>query len=108
MMARFREHKRSEYRWCTEQLTDLAQHLRRLAAEVDILDTATDLGRDDRIGVVWGQRSLILQNTHGLYTAFHMRDGDEVSFDLVFDSDPLPEWMSDRSPGSCFDRLDLT
>ena len=107
-MARFREYKRPEYGWCTEQLTGLAQHLRRLAAEVDILDTATDLDRDDRIGVVWGQRSLILQNTDGLYTAFHMRDGDEVSFDFVFDSDPLPEWMSDRSPGSWFERLDLS
>jgi hypothetical protein len=107
-MARFREYKRPEYKWCTGELTTVAQHLRREAAEADILDTATDPDRDDRIQVLWGGRSVTLQNTDGLYTAYHMRDGDEVSFDLVFDSDPVPEFMSDRAPGSWFDRLDLT
>ena len=107
-MARYRKYLRPEYRWCTRELPTVAQHLRRVAAELDILETATDQDRDDRMQVLWGGRSVTLQNTEGLYTAFHMRDGDEVSFDLVFDSDPLPEFMSDRSPGSWFDRLDLT
>jgi hypothetical protein len=106
-MSRFREYKRPEYRWCTEQLTSVSQHLRREAAEADILDTADDIVREDRMPVLWGGRSVTLQNTDGLFTAYHMRDGDEVSFDLVFDS-PAPEWMRDRSPGSWFDRLDLT
>ena len=106
-MARFREYKRPEYRFCTGELTTVSQHLRREAAEADILETATDPNHEDRIQVLWGGRSLTLQNTDGLFTAYHMRDGDEVSFDLVFDSPP-PEFMKDRSPGSWFDRLDLT
>ena len=107
-MARFREYKRPEYHWCTKELPRFALQILREAAEADILDSATDLDRDDRIEVIWGGRAVTLQNTAGLFTAYHMRDGDEVSLDLVFDSDPVPEWMLDRSPGSWFDSLDLT
>ena len=108
-MARFREYKRPEYRWCMTELPQGAPQLLRAAAEADILESATDFDRSDRRQVIWGGRSVIVQETGGVYTAYHMRDGDEVSFDLVFDSYPMPpEWMLDRSPGSWFDNLDLT
>lgn len=106
-MARFREYRRPEYKWCSSELSTVSQRLRRIAAEADILETATDSGRLDRSEVFWGGRWVTLQNTDGLFTAYHMRDGDEVSFDLVFDSDPLPDWFVNRS-GTWFERLDLT
>jgi len=36
-----------------------------------------------------------------------MRDGDEVSLDLVFGTDPPPEWFVNRT-GTWFEALDLT
>jgi len=47
-MSRFRKHLRPEYRWCTKELNRVSDHLRRVAAEADILDSATDVGREDR------------------------------------------------------------
>lgn len=91
-MSRFRKHTRPEYTFSAKGL-DLPDNIRRLAAEIDILDTATDIGRDDRTEVHWGGRWVTLQNTDGLVTVYHMRDGDEVSFDLVFGTDPLPDWL---------------
>jgi hypothetical protein len=105
-MSRFRKYKRREYRWCANEL-DIANNLRRVAAEIDILDTALDEGREDREEVHWGGRWVTLQNTDGLITAFHMRDGDEVSLDLVFGTDPLPEWFINPD-GTWFADLDLT
>lgn len=106
-MSRFRRHLRDEYRWCIRELS-ITDNLRRVAAEIDILDSATDEGRDDREQVHWGGRWITLQNTDGLMTAYHMRDGDEVSFDLAFGTDPIPDWFVDRSPGTWMGDLDLT
>ncbi|HEY8636327.1 MAG TPA: hypothetical protein VIL81_03600 [Candidatus Limnocylindrales bacterium] len=105
-MSRFRKYTRPEYRWCIREL-DIANNLRRVAAEIDILDTALDDGRDDREEVFWGGRWVTLQDTDGLITAYHMRDGDEVSLDLVFGTDPPPEWFVNRT-GTWFEALDLT
>jgi hypothetical protein len=105
-MSRFRRYARAEYRWCIEELSAPDQ-LRRAAAEIDILETAVDGDREDRTEVHWGGRIVTLQDTDGLITAYHMRDGDEVSFDLVFGTDPLPDWFIDRESG-WFARLDLT
>ncbi|MEO8571321.1 MAG: hypothetical protein ABI553_06425 [Chloroflexota bacterium] len=104
-MSRFRKHTRPEYRWCVREL-DTANNFRRVAAEIDILDTAHD-DRDDREEVFWGGRRVTLQNTDGLMIAYHMRDGDEVSFDIVFGTDPLPDWFVNRT-GTWFETLDLT
>ena len=107
-MSRFRKHLRPEYRWCTKELNRVSDHLRRAAAETDILDSATDVEREDRAQVHWGGRSVTLQNTDGLLlTAYHMRDGGEVSFDLVFSIDPFPEWFLNPE-GTWFEDLDLT
>ena len=104
-MSRFRRYVRPEYRWCVKDLRR-ADDLRRVAAEIDILETATD-ARDDREQVHWGGRWITLQDTDGLVTGYHMRDGDEVSFDLVFGTDPLPEWLVNPT-GTWFEDLDLT
>jgi hypothetical protein len=107
-MSRFRKYTRPEYQLCIQELVDdLASNLRRVAAEADILDTALDHRRDDRKEVHWGGRWITLQNTDGLITGYHMRDGDEVSFDLVFDTDPPPEWLLEPT-GTWFADLDLT
>jgi hypothetical protein len=105
-MARFRKHLRPEYLWCIRELS-VADDLRRVAAEIDILDSATDQGRDDREEAFWGGRWVTIQNTDGVVTAYHMRDGDEVSFDVVFGTDPLPDSFVNRV-GTWFENLDLT
>jgi hypothetical protein len=105
-MSRFRKHLRPEYQWCIRGLS-FADDVRRRAAEIDILDTATDLGRADRTEAHWGGRWVTLQNTDGVVTGYHMRDGDEVSFDLVFGTDPPPDWLVNPT-GSWFEHLDLT
>jgi hypothetical protein len=107
-MSRFRKHQRPEYRWCIKELSRVSDHLRRAGAEADILETATDAGRTDWEEVHWGGRRITLQNTDGLLiTAYHMRDGDEVSFDLVFPTDPYPDWLLNPD-GTWFEDLDLT
>jgi len=61
-MSRFRKHLRPEYRWRTKELNRVSDHLRRAAAETDILDSATDVGREDRAQVRWGGRWVTLRS----------------------------------------------
>ena len=78
-MSRFRKHLRPEYRWCTKELNRVSDHLRRAAAETDILDSATDVGREDRAQVRLGGRWVTLQNTDGLLlTAYHIGNASDA------------------------------
>jgi hypothetical protein len=102
-MANYRRHIRDEYRWCVKELSIAARFL-RVVAEAEILEDP--FGSSRSVAGFLGGRAVTLHETQGLITVFHMLDGRTVSFDLVFDTDPLPDWLTNPA-GTWFERLDL-
>lgn len=89
-MANYGRHLRDEYRWCMKELSIAAQFLRRIA-EAEILEDPFSTERS--VPGFLGGRAVTLHETQGLITVYHMLNGRTVSFDLVFESDPLPDWL---------------